>query len=308
MDFYKSTFKIMKINYYHSLIFFNLCIFLSAIEYLRNNTLLILCLFLILCIGISHGSLDNIKGKKLIKILGFKSYNFFYLGYISIGLATMLMWILFPKFLLFLFLIIAAFHFGKEDSEFINKNKNKNFELIYFLKGSLVIVSPLLFHKHETLLIFQSLNFEISNNFLINNEILYLFIFLSFVSNLILSLNKSFNTKSLLLMDFLSVLIINYFLNPILAFTIYFCFLHSVRHSISLIQKINNNIKKGFPIFFKKALPLTIITITAYFFALFFLNNYNELNDSIYKVIFIGLASLTFPHILLEYLLEKNGK
>jgi len=32
----------------------------------------------------------------------------------------------------------------------------------------------------------------------------------------------------------------------------------------------------------------------------------NELNDSIYKVIFIGLASLTFPHILLEYLIEKN--
>jgi len=25
-------------------------------------------------------------------------------------------------------------------------------------------------------------------------------------------------------------------------------------------------------------------------------------------VIFIGLASLTFPHILLEYLLEKNEK
>ena len=36
--------------------------------------------------------------------------------------------------------------------------------------------------------------------------------------------------------------------------------------------------------------------------------NNNELNDSIYKIIFIGLASLTFPHILLEYLLEKNAK
>ena len=295
-----------KINYYHSLIFFNLCILLSGIEYLRTNSILIVSLFLILTIGISHGAIDHIKGKKLLKILGFESSFSFYFGYLLIGLITIFIWFLFPKFLLCLFLIIASFHFGKEDSEFINKNKN--FELIYFLKGSLVIVSPLLFHKHETLLIFQSLNFEISKNFLINNEILYLFIFLSFISNLFLSLNKSFDAKSLLLMDFLSVLIINYFLNPILAFTIYFCFLHSVRHSISLIQKINNNIKKGFPIFLKKALPLTIVTIIAYFFALYFLNNYNELNDSIYKIIFIGLASLTFPHILLEYLLEKNGK
>ena len=107
-------------------------------------------------------------------------------------------------------------------------------------------------------------------------------------------------------MDFLSILILNYFLNPVLAFTFYFCFLHSIRHSISLIKEINTNLKKGLPIFIKKALPLTIVTIFGYIFALYILNNYNELSESIYKVIFIGLASLTFPHILLEYLIEKN--
>jgi len=296
----------MKINYYHSLIFFNLCIFLSAIEYLKSNSLLVFCLFLILSIGISHGSLDHMKGKKLIKILGFKSYYIFYLAYIFLILLTIFIWFLFPKFLLFLFLIVAAFHFGKEDSAFISKNNN--FELIYFFKGSLVIISPLLFHKNETLSIFKYLNFDISQNILINNEILYLFIFLSFVANIILSSKKSFNSKSLLLMDFLSILILNYFFNPIIAFTVYFCFLHSIRHSISLTKQINKNIKKGLPIFLKKATPLTIVTAIAYLFSLFFLNNYYELNEAIYKVIFIGLASLTFPHILLEYLIEKNEK
>jgi len=296
----------IKINYYHSLIFFNFCIFLSAFDYLRNNNLLIISLLFILSIGISHGSLDHIKGKKLLKILGFKSSTIFYISYIIVGLVTVIMWLLFPKFLLFLFLVVAAFHFGKEDSEFIGKSKN--FELIYFFKGSLVVVSPLLFHKNETLFIFKSLNFDISTNILINNEILYLLILLSFISNIILSFNKSFDAKSLLLMDFLSILILNYFLNPVLAFTLYFCLLHSIRHSISLIKEINTNLKKGFPIFIKKALPLTIISIFGYIFALYILNNYNELNDSIYKVIFIGLASLTFPHILLEYLIEKNEK
>ena len=294
----------IKINYYHSLIFFNFCIFLSAFDYLRNNSLLLVSLLLILSIGISHGSLDHIKGKKLLKILGFKSSVVFYFGYIFVGLTTIIIWLLFPKILLFLFLLIAAFHFGKEDSEFLNKRKN--FELIYFFKGSLIIVAPLLFHKNETLSIFKSLNFDITNSFLINNEILYFFILLSFISNIFLSLNKSFDAKSLLFMDFLSILILNYFLNPVLAFTIYFCFLHSIRHSISLIKEINTNLKKGLPIFIKKALPLTIITIFGYIFALYILNNYNELSESIYKVIFIGLASLTFPHILLEYLIEKN--
>ena len=113
----------MKINYYHSLIFFNLCIFLSAFEYLRSNNLIIICLFLILSIGISHGSLDHLKGKRLLQVLGIKSQFIFYFGYIFVALVTIFVWLLFPSFLLILFLVIAAYHFGKEDSEFINKKK-----------------------------------------------------------------------------------------------------------------------------------------------------------------------------------------
>ena len=294
----------IRINFYHSLIFFNLCILLSGIEYLREGSFLIISLFLILTIGISHGSLDHIKGKKLIKYFGYKSMSIFYLSYLLIGAVIILIWLIFPKSLLFLFLIIAAFHFGKEDSEFINQKKN--FELIYFLKGSLIITSPLFFHKEETLTIFETLNFYISNNLIISNEILFIFILLSLISGIILSLNKSIEAKSLLLMDYLSILILNYFLNPIIAFTIYFCFLHSIRHSISLIREINKNLTKGLPIFIKKALPLTILTIFGYVISISILNNYNEFNETIYRVIFIGLASLTFPHILLEYLIEKN--
>ena len=293
-----------KINFYHSLIFFNLCISLAGIEYLREGSFLIISLFLILTIGISHGSLDHIKGKKLIKYFGYKSISIFYLGYIFVGIATITIWLIFPKFLLFLFLIIAAFHFGKEDSEFIDKKKN--FEHIYFLKGSLIITSPLFFHKEETLAIFETLNFNISNSFMITNEILLIFILLSLISGIYLSLKKNIEEKSLLLMDYLSILILNYFLNPIIAFTVYFCFLHSIRHSISLIHEINKNLRRGLPIFIKKALPLTILTIIGYIFSILILNNYNELDETIYRVIFIGLASLTFPHILLEYLVEKN--
>ena len=294
----------IRINFYHSLIFFNLCILLSGIEYLREGSFLIISLFLILTIGISHGSLDHIKGKKLIKYFGYKSMGIFYLSYLLIGAVIILIWLIFPKSLLFLFLIIAAFHFGKEDSEFVNQRKN--FELIYFLKGSLIITSPLFFHKEETLTIFETLNFYISNNLIISNEILFIFILLSLISGIILSLNKSIEAKSLLLMDYLSILILNYFLNPIIAFTIYFCFLHSIRHSISLIRELNKNLKKGLPVFIKKAFPLTILTILGYVVSISILNNYNEFNETIYRVIFIGLASLTFPHILLEYLIEKN--
>ena len=68
------------------------------------------------------------------------------------------------------------------------------------------------------------------------------------------------------------------------------------------------NLKIGFLLFLRKVLPLTVLTAIIYLISLFYLNNYYEFNEAILKIIFIGLASLTFPHILLEYLLEKNEK
>ena len=44
----------------------------------------LICLLLILSIGISHGSLDNIKGKKLFQIFGINNLSVFYLLYILI--------------------------------------------------------------------------------------------------------------------------------------------------------------------------------------------------------------------------------
>ena len=296
-----------KINYYHSLIFFNLCIFLSAFDFLRDNSLLILSLFFILTLGISHGALDHIKGKKLLKLLNYKSSLIFYISYIFIGIIILLAWLLFPKFLLLIFLIVASYHFGKEDSEFINYKTN--IDLIYFFKGSIVITAPLLFQKNETLNIFKNLNFDVSNNFIIFDEALYILIAISFFSNIIISVNKQIDIKSLLLMDFISILLLNYFLSPILAFTIYFCFLHSIRHSISLAHELNKkDFKAGLKVFLNKILPLTILTAIAFIICLFVLQKYYSLNDAVLKVIFIGLASLTFPHILLEYLIEKNEK
>ena len=253
---------IKKINFYHSLIFFITSIFISGFVFFRDNSLIVLCLFLILTIGISHGSLDNIKGKKLLKFFHIKSMYKFYIGYSLTSIFIILIWIIFPKTLLLIFLMVAAYHFGKEDVDFLKKDK-KNYDFIlYFLKGSAVIVSPLLFHKIETIIIFQSLNFNITGIIFVENIFLYILLFFSLISSLFLFLEENIEIKSLMLMDFFSVLILNYFLNPVLAFTIYFCFLHSIRHSLSLMLQLNKNLKKSFVLFIKKALPLTIVTAT----------------------------------------------
>ena len=297
-----------KIDFIHSLIFFNFCIILSAINSIQNQNFLILCLFLIMSIGISHGSLDNLKGKKLLRILKIKEIEKFYFSYICLSIFIILLWILLPKFLLIIFLLVASYHFGKEDTVFKSDISGFKKDVLFILKGSLIILAPLFFNYDKTNEIFLILNFSLLSEFTISKDILLLLIVLSFFSGLLLSRFKNIDDSTLSIMDFSSIILINYFLNPILAFTIYFCFLHSIRHSLTLISELDKNFDTGLLKFLKKALPLTLTTAVIYLVSIYSLNNFFELNNAIYKVIFIGLASLTFPHILLEYLIEKNEK
>ena len=205
---------------------------------------------------------------------------------------------------LIIFLLVASYHFGKEDSSvgLINNRGFKN--ILYLFKGSLIVVAPLFFHQEETLKIFQSLDVDIITT---NENLIIFFLIISFSANIILMSQLNYN--GFLLADWLTILLLNIFLSPLVAFTLYFCFLHSVRHSFSLIYEIDKkNFKNGVVKFIKKAVPLTIITAILFIIAIYFLTNYYVLDEAILKVIFIGLASLTFPHILLEYLIEKNEK
>tara|TARA_B100001063_G_scaffold200735_1_gene193966 strand:+ start:520 stop:1425 length:906 start_codon:yes stop_codon:yes gene_type:complete len=297
-----------KIDFKHSLIFFNFCILISPFFFIINFEPIIFCLILILILGISHGALDNVKGKKLFNLFGYKSPFPFYLAYIVISLLIIIFWLAFPNTVLLLFLIIASYHFGKEDTVFSFKGKFLIVEFLYFLKGSAVILAPLLFQKEKTNEIFQILNFNFFESQLFNNQLLIIFLFLSFLSSMIISYKKNADLKALMIMDFFSLIILNLFLTPVLAFTLYFCFLHSIRHSITLIFELDKSFRSGLKKFIKKAVPLTFVTGVVFLIALYFLDNFYTLDEAIYKVIFIGLASLTFPHILLEYLLEKNEK
>ena len=307
---------ITKINFYHSIIFFIFSSFISLVINRFENLIIspVVCLFLILSIGISHGALDNQKGKRLSQLYNIQKSYFFYLIYSLIGVSIIIFWLFFPTLSLILFLIVASYHFGKEDTEFLINNKNVSNLILYFLKGSLIIIAPLMFHFVETINIFKLLlieneNFYLFLNFIEDNSILLFALSISLLSNIYYFLKDFKIVNILILFDFFSIIALNYFLTPLVAFTIYFCFLHSFRHSISLITELNEkSLKIGTITFIKKAIPLTVLTAILYIMSLYFLSNFYQLNDAILKVIFIGLASLTFPHILLEYLVEKNEK
>jgi len=308
--------EIKKINLNHSFIFFIFSNIFSLIIFKLNNYIIspVICLIFILIIGVSHGSLDHTKGKRLFKILNIKQFSFFYLVYILIAVSVIIIWILMPSISLYFFLIVASYHFGKEDTQFLIKKYSVLNFFLYLFKGLLIVLAPLFFHFSETVDIFKYLlvddeSFYLTLAFIETSKILIIGIVLSTLSSVILFLKEFEIKKFAIFLDYFSILILNYYMTPLLAFTVYFCFLHSIRHSISLIYEIDNlSFNNGLMVFLKKALPLTILTTIFCLLSIFLLNTSYDLDSSILKVIFIGLASLTFPHILLEYLLEKNEK
>ena len=190
-----------------------------------NNLLSIICLFLILTIGISHGALDNLKGYKLLKFYRIKSKEIFYLIYSLITVLIALIWFFFPSTILTIFLILAAYHFGKEDCSFANLKPSFMNCIKFFLKGSLVISLPLFCKFQDTLEIFRSLYiendvfFDLLITFDKKNIFLY-FIVIGFFTNFFISKNN----KVILISEPFVLLMLNIFTAPLVAFTIYFCF------------------------------------------------------------------------------------
>ena len=310
------TIQIKKINFKHSFIFFLFCniVSLPFIKAYNLNISPLVCLLLILIIGVSHGSLDHIKGRKLLKIFQINNIITFYTSYFLLAVTIIILWVLLPTVVLIAFLIVASFHFGKEDTQFLIDNNSYLNQFLFFLKGSLVILAPLYFNFNETVSIFKLLlieneSFYQSLSIIENNNFLIIGIVLSALSSIILFFKKFELRKFTIFFDYFSIIIINMHFSPLIAFTIYFCFLHSIRHSISLITELDQeSLRNGLLVFIKKATPLTILTAIFCLIGLYFLNNNYNLDSAILKLIFIGLASLTFPHILLEYLIEKNEK
>jgi len=301
------------INSNISFAFFLLTLILGFLEFYNHLSKdflsVVACLFLILTIGVSHGALDDLKGYKLLKFYRISNKLLFFFAYILIASLIIIFWLLAPTYMLIFFLVVASYHFGKEDCWGIKLKKSNFYTLIFFLKGLLIISAPLFFSFNETLTIFNILGikdngfYNLLNN-LNNNYFLLLFVIISIISNLLIT--QKLPELTGLFIDTICILILYDSFNPLIAFTIYFCFLHSIRHSASLITELEINLNS----FIKKTLPLTIITACFFLIGLYVLTGFQsiDIDSSIIAVIFIGLASLTFPHILLEYLIEKNEK
>lgn len=236
---------------------------------------------IIMSFGVSHGASDSIVIWDTFPKLRAKALAFFtYLFIVFLGL---FLWFQSPALGLIILLLMSIFHFGESDLAYLKK-ASRSIKLSW---GFAMTLLPIIFFERDVKAIFDLLvNFDISLKIFFVLKILTLFficnfLFLVYISNVIKR-----KDKTLLFLEFLIIIFLAGFLEPLYWFIIYFCFLHGIRALIYL--GINS---------LRDLIFLTIFTLPVTFFAYFVL--YKNLQIEYLNTIFSILMALTISHMLL---------
>ena len=248
-----------------------------------------LLLITVTIIGIPHGFFDYSVAERLFKN-HINWVYYFTAGYISLSLIYLLFWIYYPIASLIFFLMISIFHFGIEELNHI-EYKDMSFYQIFVI-GSMPIALPILFHSSDVFYIFNQiigLDIDFSD---INMFVYYLYFILLSVALYLNGIERSW-VYLILILNFIV-------LPPLLSFILYFCFHHSIRHYIYSIYHDSLVPKK-----YETKKYLQTIIITSVFFTIIVLVSFQAYGQYsfdviIVKYIFILLACLTLPHLILN--------
>ena len=184
---------------------------------------------IIMSFGVSHGASDSIVIWDTFSKLKAKALAFFtYLFIVFLGL---FLWFQSPALGLIILLLMSIFHFGESDLAYLKK-ASRSIKLSW---GFAMTLLPIIFFERDVKAIFDLLvNFDISLKIFFVLKILTLFficnfLFLVYISNVIKR-----KDKTLLFLEFLIIIFLAGFLEPLYWFIIYFCFLHGIRALIYL--------------------------------------------------------------------------
>ena len=257
------------------------------------DLLSLVALAAIVLIGLPHGAFDGAValalgyGKTLKSMLGFV------VTYVAISLLVVLFWLAFPVLALLLFLAISAVHFGIGDSlsgAFLQRGIQS------LSHGGLVVVGVSLMHRPEVDPIFAHL---------VAGETSLLWAVLSIAAYGLAVILMGYAVLAyrhpklrLRFGELAGLALVYYLLPPLVGFALYFCVVHSVRHVRHLWNDLRYNAYGH-----RRMLPLAVLFTGASWLAgaitLWLMPTAETLDGAILRVVFIGLAALTVPHMML---------
>ena len=247
----------------------------------------------IIFVGLPHGAMDGAVAYRLGWVKGFKKPTFFFGSYVLISICVVLFWLQFPVISLIAFLGISMIHFGIGD---VNTNDDARVWIKIIANGGMVICGISLSHISNVDDVFSALLGGKSTSLVWG--FVYLTAAVTALSLLYCMVKFPVDKEwKKTCFQLLGLGIVFFLLPPLLAFAFYFCFVHSIRHFKSIYVTLNDGLPD------KKIYWLTFLfsALTWVIGGLILILNQGtiEIETQIYRIIFIGLAALTVPHMIL---------
>jgi Brp/Blh family beta-carotene 15,15'-monooxygenase len=259
----------------------------TGIHWIDSNSIYFL-VALIFFLGVPHGALDPVFAKKLFHIRDLKSWFIFTISYSAVSLLVVSLWWIQPLLFMILFLIMSALHFSRD----LGVSTSWITRVLY---GGSIIVLPTLLNQSEVLNIFSAVTEPAVAGKLVN--VLHLMA-TSWLLFLAVAVIFELAQDWIVGLEIISVALLALFTPPLVAFTIYFCLMHSLRHVIRTQTFANLNCRK---LSIYALIPM-LGTLALALLAWYFLPTDQDQDQDqarVLRFLFVGLASLTAPHMLL---------
>lgn len=273
---------------------------------------LALCALPIALLGVMHGAVDPWVGDIVIeRQTGRPDRRVFYLAYFALMIVVAAAWILAPLATLVTFLAISVWHFGEQDALAFEGRSDM---LSIGTYGSIPILGPIAGHPAEVSLIFDWL-VGIDRNVLASAlSVLVQPLIAIWIVGLGMVLSRSvierqpglkFRVFGIVVLT--SAMIV---LPPLIAFTAYFCLLHSIGHLIDLAQHHEGPWQRwSLEQWAARLWPATAASIGLGLAGWLALEEFASTADvdaaNLARIVFCGLAALTVPHVILHCLSQQ---
>lgn len=243
--------------------------------------------------GILHGANDlvllkNLKAKK-------NRYFSFLTLYVTVVLISALLFLTIPLIVLFLFILISAYHFGEQHFQDLEEYRWKWMKaLFYFVYGSFILLLLFYFHSVEVQSVIQNITSYDIQIFgspfpLIISGILLLFFFV-FNFYALPTSKKTMVTELIYLAVFAIIFKVG---SLIWGFAIYFILWHSIPSLHDQIKFLYGKYSfSNFKLYFSSAFLYWAVSILGIGTLYFFLRE-EKLFDAVF---FSFIAAITFPH------------
>lgn len=251
----------------------------------------VLALLMVVVIGLPHGAFDAAVGHYLGAYSSRWAMARFVVAYSLIAALVVLCWMAFPGISLAVFLVVSMVHFGWGDAT----AKTVPIFLLQILShGGVAVFGIVNFHLAEVTTVFDLLT---NGSTAIALSVSKVAMFALPVLGLgYAGLALKYAELRRRFVELVVVALMLWVLPPLVGFAFYFCFIHTVRHMRHIWQKLQMIMPKRY--LYIQGAGFTLASWILAMITFFWLDS-GDLDQDILRVVFIGLAALTVPHMLL---------